>query len=238
MTSTRRFLLWHCLVPTLITGVVFIILRRFNLDEKLALVFFNGTQWPFKDDWLLNHVIHNGGHKFALAAYGALVLVFIYRLLRRYPSAALAYAITSITLSVLAVNLAKHLLHFPCPWDAFNDLGQLTPYAWLPQQAGCFPSGHASSGYAWLSFYYVARLYSPQWRATFAALAIAVGLCFGIAQQIRGAHFISHDLICLYLCWMVASLVFYFWPKLHNQPIPAPLPPAPKTPKAPADGII
>lgn len=235
MKSSRHFLLWHCLVPTLITGLVFLVCRLLSVDEKLARVFFNGTQWTYKNHWLLTDVIHTCGRKLALAAYGALVLVFLYRRLRRYPSPALAYAICSITLSVLAVNLGKQLLHFPCPWDAFNSLGQLTPYKWLPQQAGCFPSGHASSGFAWLSFYYLARLYCPQWRTSLAALAIAVGLCFGIAQQIRGAHFITHDLICLYLCWMIASLLFFFWPNLaaHTQ-----VTPSPTASNAPADGII
>ena len=29
-------------------------------------------------------------------------------------------------------------------------------------------------------------------------------MMFGIAQQLRGAHFLSHDLWALMLCWLVA----------------------------------
>lgn len=214
MNSRRQFLFWHWLVPTAVTLVAFIVLRLLKIDEYLAAQFFNGDNWPYKDNWWLAKLIHNAGHKTALAAYAALVLVMLYRLARNYPNAGITYALTSIGLSVLAVGLCKSLLHFPCPWDAVNDLGQFSAYTWLPERAGCFPSGHASSGYAWLCFYYVARLYFPHLRAVLAALAMAVGLCFGIAQQMRGAHFLSHDLICLYVCWMVASLLYFFWPNI------------------------
>lgn len=34
------------------------------------------------------------------------------------------------------------------------------------------------------------------------------GLLFGVVQQLRGAHFISHDLWTLVICWFVAA--FYY----------------------------
>lgn len=219
MNSRREFLLWHWLVPTAVTLVVFTVLRLMKIDEYLAGQFFNGYNWPYRENWWLSELIHNAGHKIALAAYAALVLIMVYRWARNYSNAGIAYALTSIGLSVLAVNLCKTLLHFPCPWDALNNLGQFSAYAWLPKRAGCFPSGHASSGYAWLCFYYVARMYFPHLRTVLATLAMALGLCFGIAQQIRGAHFLSHDLICLYVCWMVASLMYFFWPSRPIQSV-------------------
>ena len=36
------------------------------------------------------------------------------------------------------------------------------------------------------------------------ASALVIGLVFGIAQQLRGAHFLSHDLWALMVCWLVA----------------------------------
>jgi membrane-associated PAP2 superfamily phosphatase len=31
--------------------------------------------------------------------------------------------------------------------------------------------------------------------------ALGIGLLFGIAQQVRGAHMLSHDLFTLAICW-------------------------------------
>lgn len=215
MTNTRWiFLVWHWLVPTALTIAVFILLRLWKIDEQLASLFYNGDKWPYKENWWLAQLIHTTGHTIALGAYVALVLELLYRRVHNYPSAGIAYALTAISLSVLAVALGKFLLHFPCPWDALDNSGAFTAYAWRPERSGCVPSGHASSGYAWLCFYYVARQYYPHLRIRFAAMALTVGLCFGIAQQMRGAHFLSHDLICLYVCWMVASLLYFFWPNI------------------------
>ncbi|MCY1448479.1 hypothetical protein D9M71_651480 [compost metagenome] len=47
----------------------------------------------------------------------------------------------------------------------------------------------------------------PQWRWPALAAALAVGAAFGIAQQLRGAHFLSHDLWSLAISWAVAALL-------------------------------
>jgi len=36
------------------------------------------------------------------------------------------------------------------------------------------------------------------------AAALAAGLVLGVAQQLRGAHFMSHTLWSAWLCWVVA----------------------------------
>jgi membrane-associated PAP2 superfamily phosphatase len=37
---------------------------------------------------------------------------------------------------------------------------------------------------------------------------LSVGLIFGISQQLRGAHFISHDLWTLAICWFFSLTIF------------------------------
>jgi len=37
---------------------------------------------------------------------------------------------------------------------------------------------------------------------------MALGLIYGIAQQLRGAHFLSHDLSTLAVCWFVPMLIY------------------------------
>jgi hypothetical protein len=42
------------------------------------------------------------------------------------------------------------------------------------------------------------------------ALGAVCGLIFGLAQQSRGAHFISHDVWSAFIAWIVALTVFVF----------------------------
>jgi membrane-associated PAP2 superfamily phosphatase len=39
---------------------------------------------------------------------------------------------------------------------------------------------------------------------------LGLGVIFGLAQQARGAHFLSHDLVSLGICWLCAA----FWCRL------------------------
>jgi membrane-associated PAP2 superfamily phosphatase len=72
----------------------------------------------------------------------------------------------------------------------------------------CFPAGHASGGYAWLAFYFLGIHLNSKWRWVGLGFACSVGLIFGFSQQLRGAHFISHDLWTLGICWFFSLLIF------------------------------
>lgn len=78
--------------------------------------------------------------------------------------------------------------------------------------SGCFPAGHASAGYAWLALYFFAREVQPKLRYWALGAGVCLGLVFGIAQQIRGAHFVSDDLWTAAVCWLVGVGLFVFWP--------------------------
>src|SRR5690606_12799694 len=90
--------------------------------------------------------------------------------------------------------------------------GGLRPFIGLFQtrplllgHAACFPAGHAGSGYAWVALFFFMREVRPQWRWPALLIALALGAVFGVAQQLRGAHFLSHDLWSLAISWTVAS---------------------------------
>jgi len=38
---------------------------------------------------------------------------------------------------------------------------------------------------------------------------LLLGVVFGMAQELRGAHFLSHDLWSLAVAWTCASLLYY-----------------------------
>ena len=68
----------------------------------------------------------------------------------------------------------------------------------------CFPAGHASAAFAYLAGWFVlrrsvARAVAMRWLAA----ALAAGLLLGLAQQVRGAHYMSHTLWTAWICWTV-----------------------------------
>ena len=82
---------------------------------------------------------------------------------------------------------------------------------WSPiEGAGhCFPSGHASSAYMFFGVYFFSRCYWPEKSRLVLASVIAMGLIFGFDQQIRGAHYISHDLTSALICWLVCWFIWH-----------------------------
>jgi len=102
-----------------------------------------------------------------------------------------------------------------CPWDIARYGGQ-HPYLSLfeyhseiGRYGKCFPAGHASGGYAFLSLYFFFWVVRPEWKKVGLWVGIITGLTFGIVQQVRGAHFISHDLWTIAVCWL--SSLFWYW---------------------------
>src|SRR3546814_7721096 len=76
----------------------------------------------------------------------------------------------------------------------------------LPPQAPvgrCFPAGHASAGYAWVALFFFFGGTRPQWRWKGLVAGLCAGLVFGVSQQLRGAHFASHDAWTLMVCWQI-----------------------------------
>ncbi|MGJ7543912.1 phosphatase PAP2 family protein [Variovorax sp. LT1R16] len=114
--------------------------------------------------------------------------------------------------SVLAVSLLKHASHTSCPWD-LRDFGgkavHLSHWAWGLNDGGpggCFPAGHASAALAYIGGWFVWRRHLPRAAMYWLAASLGLGLVLGIAQQWRGAHYMSHTLWTAWVCWAVGWL--------------------------------
>jgi hypothetical protein len=129
--------------------------------------------------------------------------------------------------------LLKTVTNVDCPWDLIPFGGRF-PYVELfadrpdALRAGhCFPAAHASSGYALLALYFVFRERHARLAKLGLALGILTGLTFGLAQQARGAHFVSHDVWSAFLVWTVTLSVYAFafrgrlWEKTEHEAAPA-----------------
>jgi membrane-associated PAP2 superfamily phosphatase len=94
-----------------------------------------------------------------------------------------------------------------CPWD-LQEFGGTARYVhhWLWGMADggggrCFPSGHASTGFAFVSLAFALRLARPALALRLLGLALAAGVLLGAVQVMRGAHYPSHVLWSAAFCW-------------------------------------
>ena len=149
---------------------------------------------------------------------------------------------------LLALALISGLKSFSrtsCPWD-LQQFGGVALYAshwlWGPADGGgghCFPAGHASAAFAYVNGFFVFRHGLPKVARCWLVVALLAGLMLGLAQQVRGAHFMSHTLWTAWLCWVTAALVDAAVTRRHRRrhaPAPAPASgvaaPRPATPPA------
>ena len=177
---------------------------------------FGGNRWAWRDHWLTYDVIHHHGKQliigFGIALLTLITLSYRLRSLRRWRPP-MAYLLSSMVVLPALLTRAKRYSPVPCPWDLTRYGGDVAYretfgfYAGAEEIGHCFPSGHASGGFALLGLYFAAFLYARR-RAVYLLPGLVVGGVFALGQQARGAHFLSHDLWTLSLCWFGALGLF------------------------------
>lgn len=206
----------HWLLPGLCLIVASFVLELHDGDLWLAQQLFRwqGSAWQLKQHWLLEDVLHRGGRQLVSVLVLALVCLYLnaklFEPLRRYRFG-LGTLLVAVITSLIAVSALKAITHINCPWN-LSIFGGSEAYRTIfsggtSDSGRCFPAGHASGGYAWLGLYFFVRRYWPRWRLQALLPGLLLGLVFGLAQQLRGAHFLSHDIYTLIICWYCALLV-------------------------------
>jgi len=203
------------LVALLLASIVLIPMGgdRWIADRIFAA---EGGHWALRDSFVLTRILHAGGKAVSALAWLAVCAMSLWSLfdarwkaLRR----PLLVLLLSVATSTLLVSTLKHLTRMDCPWDAsvyggthpFFTLLQARPAGIRP--SGCFPAVQSSAGYAWVALYFFFASVHPGWRRIGLAIGIGAGLVLGIAQQLRGAHYLSHDIWTLAISWFVALAI-------------------------------
>lgn len=221
----------HAVLPVVLGGALFLLLMQAGGDAWVAdhLFRLEGGQWALKDAWFTRTLVHRGG-KWLSTGAALLALVACawhwHRGSARTLRWTLLYVVAAVALGTGLVSLLKTLLPMDCPWDLLR-YGGHTPYiglftprpADLPVRA-CFPAGHASAGYAWVCLYFAALLWRPAWRWAGLWIGLGAGLVYGIGQQVRGAHFLSHDVATALLCWLLSLGLFLLARRRLARPAP------------------
>lgn len=184
--------------------------NRLIADQLYA---WEGGQWILKDHFVTSTLIHLGGKYLSIVMWFATFASWWYARGRPVLAAwrrPLLYLWLATLSATLLVSALQSLTAIDCPWD-MQGYGGPRPYFGLfdprppgLRDSGCFPSGHASAGYAWTALYFFFARIAPAWRRVGLLVGLGLGLVFGVSQQLRGAHFASHDVATLLVCWLTA----------------------------------
>lgn len=189
-----------------------------GLDLPLARLAGSAGGFPWRDHWLLGAVLHEGARWLAWLLALALCLAVWWPMgpLARIGTGQRLRLAVSVLLGAALVALLKAGSRTSCPWD----LAQFGGFArhvshWSVQADGgsgrCFPAGHAASGFSFVGGFFAFHDSDRRLARRWLAAALAAGLVLGLAQQWRGAHFMSHTLWSAVVCWTSACLV-HAWP--------------------------
>jgi len=227
-----RFLRAHLLQPLLATLVLSTLLMSLGGDQWVADQWYRleGQHWALQNAWVTAHLVHRVG-KWTSTAAALVAIVLCTQAWRGQRLAAwrwpLLYLVLAVALGTGVVSWLKSVSNMDCPWDLARYGGTreyIGLFASRPHAMArglCFPAGHSSAGFAWISLYFFALMVRPAWRWRGLAVGLVAGGVFGLSQQLRGAHFLSHDLWTLATCWLVSlSLYLAVQPLLQRSRSP------------------
>lgn len=179
-----------------------------GLDMALARWFgsANGFAWRSVPGFVL--AFHEVPRALSMLLLAALVLgvVWPFGFLRGLALGARVQLAASVLGAVAVATLIKHGSSTSCPWDLAEFGGvarHVSHWAWGLRDGGpgrCFPGGHASAAFGFVAGWWVLRRGAPRVAGVWLAVALLAGLVLGGAQQVRGAHFMSHTFWSAWVC--------------------------------------
>jgi membrane-associated PAP2 superfamily phosphatase len=217
----------HLLRPMLAFFSLIIVFEISSIDIWIAdaLYHVSGNTWLFRNSWITEQLVYKNGWIFigilAILLVALIFSSFWIGRMRQYRRG-LLYVLTSVVVSGVLINFLKEVTHVECPWDLLRYGGEYEYIRNFDWQFGytphgtCFPSGHAGAAWAWFGLYYFTHEYAKPWRFPSVLGVLVLGTIFGFSQELRGAHFLSHDIWTLGLCWLIASLLYMAFFGLGN----------------------
>lgn len=203
--------------PAILTLVLFLLIAAWDttpLDLAMAHWFGGPAGFPLRDHWLWATVLHEGARRVAWALQLVLLLAvwWPFGVLRTLTRQQRAHMFVAAMLILVAVSSFKTINATSCPWD-LTEFGGVATYvshwSWGVRDGGvgrCFPAGHASAAFCFLPGYFWLREKSPRQARIWLTVTLVAGFTVGMAQQVRGAHYLSHTLWTGWLSWVVAAL--------------------------------
>jgi membrane-associated PAP2 superfamily phosphatase len=192
-----------------------------QLDVALARVFFDPARrdFPLREVWFTTTVSHDA---MRLAAGAALAWVALspwlpLGFLRRLDRRARFYLLASTAASLIVVTGLKRLSYSFCPWDLVEFGGRAQYLRLLEWPAAgtvpgrCLPAGHVAAASAFLGGFFAFPPALRRTARTWLAAVLVLTAWTGLAQQARGAHFLSHTLWTAWWCWTLSTALGECW---------------------------
>ncbi len=221
--DTLRWWATRVALPVLGLGALSILLGRSRFDRASLEPFFDpgSNSFPLREDWFFQGVLHVGGKYAVIACNAALIVAAALGWRnpgRRLHARRFAYLTACFLATVGIAGLWKNFAVQVTPWDTLG-FGGSKPWPGSPGHESLSdligsPGAHASSGFAWVSLYFVGASLSTRWRWLWLAPGLLLGLLFALGQHARGAHQPSHEPWSIAIAWIVASGVALAFRKL------------------------
>jgi membrane-associated PAP2 superfamily phosphatase len=186
-----------------------------GLDLPLARLAGTAGGFALRDDRAFVLALHEIPRLASMVGVAMLALAIRWPVgvLRRLDRGERVRLVVSVVLALAAVSLLKNASRSSCPWD-LAEFGGTARYVshWARGVSDggpgrCFPAGHASAAFAFLGGWFALRRAAPRAASIWLGTALVAGLVLGLAQQWRGAHYMSHTLWTAWVCWSVALCI-------------------------------
>lgn len=206
----------HWMIGATVTALAFTLgWDQSGLDMPMAHWFGDRNGFALQNSWFMVHIAHEGARKLAWAIVLCLSLMIWWPKgwMREIPDVRRMQLVVGSLIALAVMALMKRQSATSCPWDLaeFGGVGHyVSHWVWGVSDGGgghCFPAGHASAGFAFISGYFALRHDAPRTARWWLFVSLLAGFALGLAQQMRGAHFMSHTLWTAWLCWTSCWLV-------------------------------
>lgn len=208
--------------PTvLLLAAVFLLFEYTGIDLLVQdrLFDFTTQTWAVNAKAPVPRLLFYTGPKMAIIGVGVAMVVLAAgparwreRWTLRRRDLCVAFAVLASAPALIAT--AKATTNIFCPYE-IRRYGGAAPYVRVletysegdrPAKRGRgFPAGHASGGFALFGLAGLAA--TRRGRMAGIAAGLAAGWAMGGYQMLRGAHYLSHTLITMIVCW----IVFLLW---------------------------
>lgn len=224
----QAYRLWLSILLVTLVGLG-LLLNLSHLDLRFSEHLADGLNgFVYSKHWFFDNVLHIYAARLTAILGLGLLLFNAWQALA--PSAnrkiivVFRYIMFSWLSSLAVISVLKRITTLPCPWD-LKQFGGMADYLTIEKMFSsmyevgeCFPAAHSSGGYGFICLGFVAlALGKPMYKGFLCG--VIVGLVYGGAQIIRGAHFISHDLftiaICLAFAWFWAEFYLFRFNEFH-----------------------
>ena len=201
---------------TLVSGLLLCLWDLLGQDLAMARWFGTPGGFPYRDHWLFSGILHQGARRVAWTLQLGLIVAIWWPVgpLRQLPRRERVHLMLATLLTILGIWLLKNRSLTSCPWE-LSEFGGVAAYVthwrWGVADGGeglCFPAGHASAAFAFLTGYFWLRERAPRAALVWLTITVVAGTTIGLAQQVRGAHYMSHTLWTGWMSWVLAASLY------------------------------